>query len=437
LSRKIIGMTYHETLEWLFNQLPMYQREGKAAYKDNLDNTLALDNYFHHPHTKFKLIHVAGTNGKGSVSYMLASVLQEAGYKVGLYTSPHLKDFRERIKINGEVIPKNYVVEFFDQHRGIIEKIQPSFFEMTVALAFDYFAQNNIDIAVVEVGMGGRLDSTNIIQPELSVITNIGLDHTQFLGDTLKKIAQEKAGIIKERTPVVVGETHPETEPVFLATAKQKNAEIYFADQNYFIDYAMQSVDFKPVFNIKDEKGDIVFRDLKIDLGGDYQQKNLLTVLTAVKILKKIEFLIHDNHLYNGLSNVVKNTGLLGRWQVLNNKPLTIADTGHNSEGLSSIFEQIKQTPHKHLHVVFGVVNDKNIEKVLRILPRQATYYFTRANIPRALDEKVLAEKAMFAGLKGETYPNVQIALANAKKNAADNDLIFIGGSTFVVAEVL
>ena len=437
MSRKIVAMTYHETLKWLFEQLPMYQRDGKSAYKDNLDNTLALDEYFHHPHTKFQSIHVAGTNGKGSVSHMLASVLQEAGYKVGLYTSPHLKDFRERIKINGEMIPENYVVDFFDQHKEIVETIQPSFFEMTVALAFDYFAQNNIDFAVVEVGMGGRLDSTNIIQPKLSVITNIGFDHMQFLGDTLEKIAQEKAGIIKERTPVVVGETQPETEPVFLATAQQKKSEIYFADQNYFIDYAMQTVDFKPIFNIKDAKENIFFRDLKIDLSGAYQQKNLLTALTVIKQLQRLGVNIHESDLYEGLGNVVENTGLLGRWQVLNNKPLTIADTGHNTEGLNYIFEQIKQTPHKHLHVVFGVVNDKNIEKVLGMLPREAAYYFTRANIPRALDEKVLAEKAMFAGLTGETYPNVQIALENAKKNAEDNDLIFIGGSTFVVAEVL
>jgi len=430
-------MTYHETLKWLFDQLPMYQRDGKAAYKDNLDNTLTLDEYFHHPHKKFQSIHVAGTNGKGSVSHMLASVLQQAGYKVGLYTSPHLKDFRERIKINGQMIPENDVVSFFDQHKEIFETIKPSFFEMTVALAFDYFAQKQIDIAVVEVGMGGRLDSTNIIQPELSVITNIGFDHTLFLGDTLEKIAKEKAGVIKENTPVIIGETQPETKPVFLNIARQKDSQIHFADQNYFIDYAMQSVDFMQVFNIKDAKGSIIFRDLKIDLSGAYQQKNLLTALTVIKQLQRSGGNIQDSDIYEGLGNVVENTGLLGRWQVLSHKPLTIADTGHNTEGLNYIFEQIKQTPHKHLHVVFGVVNDKNIEKVLRILPRQATYYFTRANIPRALDEKVLAEKAMFAGLKGETYPNVQFALANAKKNAEDNDLIFIGGSTFVVAEVL
>jgi len=430
-------MTYHETLKWLFDQLPMYQRDGKAAYKDNLDNTLTLDEYFHHPHKKFQSIHVAGTNGKGSVSHMLASVLQQAGYKVGLYTSPHLKDFRERIKINGQMIPENDVVSFFDQHKEIFETIKPSFFEMTVALAFDYFAQKQIDIAVVEVGMGGRLDSTNIIQPELSVITNIGFDHTLFLGDTLEKIAKEKAGVIKENTPVIIGETQPETKPVFLNIARQKDSQIHFADQNYFIDYAMQSVDFKQVFNIKDAKGSIIFRDLKIDLSGAYQQKNLLTALTVIKQLQRSGGNIQDSDIYEGLGNVVENTGLLGRWQVLSHKPLTIADTGHNTEGLNYIFEQIKQTPHKHLHVVFGVVNDKNIEKVLGILPREATYYFTRANIPRALDEKVLAEKATFAGLTGETYPGVQIALADAKKNAVDNDLIFIGGSTFVVAEVL
>ncbi|MFO7844379.1 MAG: folylpolyglutamate synthase/dihydrofolate synthase family protein, partial [Bacteroidales bacterium] len=370
MSRKIVGMTYRETLKWLFEQLPMYQRDGKAAYKDNLDNTLALDEYFHHPHTKFQSIHVAGTNGKGSVSHMLASVLQEAGYKVGLYTSPHLKDFRERIKINGQMIPENDVVDFFDQHKEIFETIQPSFFEMTVALAFDYFAQKQIDIAVVEVGMGGRLDSTNIIQPELSVITNIGFDHTQFLGDTLEKIAKEKAGIIKENTPVIIGETQPETGPVFSNIARQKDSKIYFADQKYFIDYAMQSVDFKPVFNIKDVKGSIIFRDLKMDLSGAYQQKNLLTALTVIKQLQRSGVKIHESDIYEGMGNVVENTGLLGRWQVLSNKPSIIADTGHNTEGINYIFEQIKQTPHKHLHVVFGVVNDKNIEKVLGMLPR-------------------------------------------------------------------
>jgi dihydrofolate synthase / folylpolyglutamate synthase len=430
-------MTYNETLEWLFNQLPMYQREGKAAYKDNLDNTLALDAYFHHPHKKFRSIHIAGTNGKGSVSHMLASVLQQAGYKVGLYTSPHLKDFRERIKINGEMISENHVVDFIEQHQPIFEKIQPSFFEMTVALAFDFFAQKNIDIAVVEVGMGGRLDSTNIIQPELSVITNIGLDHTQFLGDTLEKIAKEKAGIIKEKTPVIVGETHSEIQEMFTEIAKQKNAEIQFADQKYFINYAMQSVDFKQVFNIEDAYGKIAFRNLTLDLLGAYQQKNLLTALTVIKKLQKLAMNIRETHLYQGMSNVIKNTGLLGRWQVLNHHPLTIADTGHNIEGLTYTIDQIKQTPHKRLHFVFGVVNDKNIDTILKILPKNAVYYFTRANIPRALDENVLAEKAKSAGFTGDTYPGVQIALQNAKKNASDNDLIFIGGSTFVVAEAI
>ena len=295
-------MTYHETLKWLFNQLPMYQRDGKAAYKDNLDNTLALDNYFHHPHKKFQSIHVAGTNGKGSVSHMLASVLQQAGYKVGLYTSPHLKDFRERIKINGQMIPENDVVSFFDQHKEIFETIKPSFFEMTVALAFDYFAQKQIDIAVVEVGMGGRLDSTNIIQPELSVITNIGFDHTLFLGDTLEKIAKEKAGVIKENTPVIIGETQPETKPVFLNIARQKDSQIHFADQNYFIDYAMQSVNFMQVYNIKDKHGKIVFRNLTLDLLGAYQQKNVLTALTVIERLQEAVMNIQENHVYEGMA---------------------------------------------------------------------------------------------------------------------------------------
>ncbi|MEE4197026.1 MAG: folylpolyglutamate synthase/dihydrofolate synthase family protein [Bacteroidales bacterium] len=430
-------MNYQDTLEWLFNQLPMYQRDGKAAYKDNLDNTLALDAYFDHPHRKFQSVHVAGTNGKGSVSHMLASVMQEVGYKVGLYTSPHLKDFRERIKINGLMIPEEEVVDFFHQHQRIIEKVKPSFFEMTVALAFDYFAREEIDLAIVEVGMGGRLDSTNIIQPLCSVITNIGFDHTQFLGDTMGKIAGEKAGIIKEKIPVIIGETHPETESVFMDTARKKHSDLCFADQHYFVDYIMQSVDQKQILNIKDAKGNIVFGDLMLDLTGAYQQKNVITALTVLKNLQQQGVMIQENHLYQGLLHVVKNTGLLGRWQILDQVPLTIADTGHNVEGLGYTVKQLNQIPHKQLHIVFGVVNDKNIDQLLKILPPRAIYYFTRAAIPRALDEKVLTEKAKTAGLSGAGYPNVQLALKNAKKNAADNDLIFIGGSTFVVAEVV
>lgn len=429
-------MNYQETIQWLFNQLPMYQRQGKAAYKANLENTLNLDSYFNHPHKNYKSIHVAGTNGKGSVSHMLASVLQEAGYKVGLYTSPHLKDFRERIKINGKMISEGYVVGFVGNHKQKLDEIKPSFFEMTVAMAFEYFAQEQIDVAVIEVGMGGRLDSTNIIQPDLSIITNIGLDHTTFLGDTLQQIAGEKAGIIKENVPVVVGETQKETEPVFIAKAHNKQTDISFADQYYKVDYAMLSTANKQVFNVKHENK-IIYSDLKLDLLGSYQQKNMITALKAVDILNQRDYNIDRINIYNGLLDVTKNTGLKGRWQILENNPLIVCDTAHNLEGLSYIIDQIKQTAFKKLHIVFGVVDDKNIDHILQILPHNARYYFTKASIPRALDEKTLHQKATSIGLKGQAYKNVDNALEDAKKNAESNDLIFIGGSTFVVAEVV
>ena len=429
-------MNYQETLHWLFSQLPMYQRQGKAAYKADLNNTLELDKYFNHPHHKFRSIHIAGTNGKGSVSHMLASVLQESGYKVGLYTSPHLKDFRERIKIDGKMVSEQYVVDFVQKHQQIFEKIKPSFFEMTVAMAFDYFAQENIDVAVVEVGMGGRLDSTNIINPDLSIITNIGFDHMAFLGNTLAEIAGEKAGIIKENVPVVIGETHPETKKVFIHKAIDVNTQIYFADEHYTVDYSMISLDNKQVFNIRNQDK-LVYPDLKIDLLGSYQKRNIVTVLKSIEILRELNYTINDNTIYNALSKVVANTGLLGRWQILNQKPLTVCDTGHNLEGLSYVIEQIKNTPHKNLHFVFGVVDDKSIDKILDILPRNATYYFTKADIPRALNQEILKEKAKKYNLNGETYKSVHEALQNAKKNADDNDLIFIGGSTFIVAEAV
>lgn len=429
-------MTYKETLDWLFSQLPMYQRQGKAAYKADLNNTLELDKYFNHPHKKFKSIHVAGTNGKGSVSHMIASVLQESGYKVGLYTSPHLRDFKERIKINGEMISENFVISFVKEHQLKFEEIKPSFFEMTVAMAIDYFAQENIDIAVVEVGMGGRLDSTNIISPELSVITNIGFDHTAFLGNTLPEIAREKAGIIKKDIPVVIGETHIETKKVFTETAQNKKAEIVFADQKYEANYAMLSLDNKQILNIS-ENNEIKYPDLKLDLLGYYQLKNIKTVLAAFDILKDRFNEMTNETIYCGLERVVKNTGLLGRWQILNNNPLTICDTGHNLEGMRLIVDQINQTAYKNLHFVFGVVDDKNIDKILEILPKEADYYFTKAKIPRALDQKILKERAKKYKLKGSDYENVEIAFDKAKKNASDNDLIFIGGSTFVVAEVV
>ena len=429
-------MNYQETLDWLFSQLPMYQRIGQAAYKANLDNTLELDSYFKNPHTYFKTIHVAGTNGKGSVSHMLASVLQASGYKVGLYTSPHLKDFRERIKINGQMIPEIDVIDFVTKHKKKFELVQPSFFEMSVALAFDYFRKNSIDIAVVEVGMGGRLDSTNIINPDLSVITNIGFDHTVFLGDTLYKIAGEKAGIIKAGVPVVIGETQPETEPVFRKVASEKKSRIEFADSNFEVDYSMLTFDNKQLFNVF-RNSFLTYPELTIDLMGAYQRKNIVTVLQSIEILKEIDYNLRTENIYNGLENVVKNTGLLGRWQILSNHPLTICDTGHNFEGISYVIEQIRNTPHKNLHFVFGVVEDKNIDKILEILPKDATYYFTQASIPRALNHEILKQKAQKANLNGNSFPTVQLAIENAKKNAEFNDLIFIGGSTFVVADAL
>lgn len=429
-------MNYQETLDWLFSQLPMYQRQGKAAYKADLYNTLELDEYFNYPHKRFKSIHVAGTNGKGSVSHMLASILQETGLKVGLYTSPHLKDFRERIRINGEMISEDEVVRFVENHKLKFEEINPSFFEMTVALAFDYFARMNIDIAVVEVGMGGRLDSTNIINPDLSVITNIGLDHTAFLGDSLEVIAKEKAGIIKENVPVVIGESQVETEPVFFEFANKKNSKIYFADKEYIIDYILESIDNKQVFNVKlNDK--IVYPNLKLDLLGSYQKRNVIAVLKSIDVLKEAGYKIGLVSVFNGLEKVITNTGLLGRWQILGFNPTIICDTGHNVEGITYILEQIKQTPYKKLHFVFGVVDDKNIDKILALLPEDATYYFTRADIPRALDQNTLKEKANEYNLIGESYEKVEIALKNAKKNVEHNDLIFIGGSTFVVAEVV
>jgi dihydrofolate synthase/folylpolyglutamate synthase len=429
-------MNYQKTLNWLFKQLPMYQRQGKAAYKADLKNTLELDQYFDHPHKKFKSIHVAGTNGKGSVSHMLASVLQESGYKVGLYTSPHLKDFRERIRVNGEMVSEDFVVKFVGDHSKKFEEIKPSFFEMTVAMAFDYFAKEEIDVAIVEVGMGGRLDSTNIITPDLSVITNIGLDHTAFLGNTLSEIAKEKAGIIKKGIPVIIGETQSETEIVFSEKAERQKSEIYFADKWYDSDYSMLTTDNKQLFNIK-HNDKIVYSDLIIDLTGLYQKKNLITVLRSIDLLKEQDYKISKTEIYNGLANVVNNTNLKGRWQILSYNPTVVCDTGHNLEGMTLVLDQIKNTPYEKLHMIIGVVDDKDINKLLFVLPKDAEYYFTKADIPRALDQNVLKEKAVNVGLIGKSYTKVSKALSEAKKNARVNDLIFIGGSTFVVAEVV
>jgi dihydrofolate synthase/folylpolyglutamate synthase len=429
-------MTYQQTLDYLFSQLPMFQRVGKAAYKANLDNTLALDEYFNHPHRKFRTIHIAGTNGKGSTSHMLASILASAGLKVGLYTSPHLRDFRERIKINGVMIPEMEVVGFVEKHRAFFDTIKPSFFEMTVALAFDYFARQQIDIAVVEVGLGGRLDSTNIITPEVSIITNIGLDHTDLLGHTLEKIAYEKAGIIKPNVPVVVSQTQAETKPVFEQKAKECNTPIVFADTRYgttpigYEGYKYQ------ILNICRYNPESIV-PLKLDLLGSYQQYNICGVLTAIDLLREKGYCISDAHVKDGLVTVKSATGLLGRWQVLHQNPLIICDTGHNVDGLTQVVEQIRRVQYKKLHMVVGMVGDKNIDGMLALLPREATYYFTRASIPRALNENELAARATPFGLSGETYPTVFTALNAAKANAHPNDLVFIGGSTFVVAEVV
>ena len=405
-------MTYQDTLNWMFSQLPMYQRQGKTAFKKDLSNTLKLAEHLNNPENKFKSVHVAGTNGKGSTSHILASVLQEAGYKVGLYTSPHLKDFRERIKINGQEVSKHFVIGFIKRNKDFFEANKLSFFEMTVGMAFDYFAKQNIDIAVVEVGLGGRLDSTNIVTPEVSIITNIGLDHTQFLGDTLEAIAFEKGGIIKPNIPVVIGETQKETAPVFKSLAKSCDSEILFADQ-------------------------LVSEVYKSDLIGSYQSKNIKTVIQTVKQLQGKGFKISKKNIKQGLLKVVKNTGLLGRWQILKERPKVVCDTGHNREGLIYVMQQLSNETFESLHIVFGVVNDKDLRYILDLLPKKATYYFCKPNIPRGLDAEELQQTFSSYKLKGRAYKSVNEAYNSALNNARKDDFIYVGGSTFVVAEII
>ncbi len=405
-------MTYQETLDWLFNQFPMYQKLGKQAYKANLSNTIDLVQYLNHPEQKFKSIHVGGTNGKGSTSHMLSSILQEAGYNVGLYTSPHLKDFRERIKVNGVCISEDYVIEFVEQHQSFFNEKQLSFFEMTVGMAFQYFAEMQVDIAIIEVGLGGRLDSTNIITPEVSVITNIGLDHVQFLGDTHEKIASEKAGIIKKDIPCVIGTSLPETKVVFETKAEEVSSPLYFAEDN-------QSI------------------PLETDLKGYYQEENKKTAYTALSLLKQQGWRISDNAMKNGFANVVANTGLLGRWQILEKKPFTVCDTAHNKEGLSIVLQQIQDHTKSKLHIVLGIVSDKDLERILPLFPKDAQYYFTKPKINRALCEKKLQKLATNFDLKGDTYSSVQEAYSTAKQEATIDDMIYIGGSTFVVSEII
>jgi dihydrofolate synthase/folylpolyglutamate synthase len=429
-------MKYNQTIEFLYSQLPAYHRIGKAAYKNNLDNTTALDEYFDHPHSRYRTIHIAGTNGKGSVSHMIASVLQEAGYKTGLYTSPHLKDFRERIRVNGKMIPKREVTAFLKKHNSIIKSVNPSFFEMTAAMAFDYFARTNADVAVIETGMGGRLDSTNIINPVLSVITNIGHDHMDLLGNTLEKVASEKAGIIKKSVPVVIGETQTGLKDVFISRAAKTGSEIFFADHNFrcLLDKII-SAEGERQFEIRDLKDARSISGVT-PLGGDYQLRNLQTLFQAIKVLES-SFNISKGDLIKGIKNTVANTGLKGRWQILDHKPFTICDTGHNKEGLEYVLRQIKNIPKAGLHIVIGFVSDKDISSILPLFPADAKYYFTRASVQRALDEKILKSKASEFGLHGNSYADVNKALIAARKMASKSDMIFIGGSTFIVAEVV
>ena len=429
-------MNYNQTLEFLFNQLPAYHRIGKAAYKNNLDNTLALDEHTGHPHMKYKSIHIAGTNGKGSVSHMLASVLQEAGYNTGLYTSPHLIDFRERIRVNGEMIPVDTVIDFVSKQKDFIEALKPSFFEMTVAMAFDSFAKQKVEIAVIETGLGGRLDSTNIITPVLSVITNIGHDHMDLLGNTLSDIAVEKAGIIKCGVPAVIGETQKETSAVFISKAAETRSEIKFADQNFSCiieEDNITSGEWK--FIISDKKGDESLRGITA-LGGDYQMKNLVTLFQSLKSLDGILNISPDN-ISAGIKKVIINTGFSGRWQVLGRNPLIICDTGHNKEGLEYVMNQIGTIPKKRLHIIIGFVNDKDLSLVLPLFPQNAVYYFTKASVYRALDEKTLKDRSEAYGLRGYSYPDVKTAMKVATDEADRDDLIFIGGSTFIVADAL
>lgn len=428
-------MTYSETLEWMFNKLPVYQFIGASAYKPDLSNTTQLLQLLDNPHHTFKSVHVAGTNGKGSVSHMLASVFQEAGYKTGLFTSPHLRDFRERIRINGEMIPEENVTQFIDTYKDKFLQMELSFFEMTVGMAFDYFAKENIDIAIVEVGMGGRLDSTNLITPELSVITNIDFDHMKFLGDTRAKIAHEKAGIIKPGIPVVIGETHPETEQVFIDKAKECNSPIYFADQIFDCDKIHIESNTEQQFDVW-KNSELYLEALEIPLMGNYQQKNLATVMCAIDLLRD-KFNLSEDDIRDGIAKVIRNTHLMGRWQILCKDPLAIADTGHNVAGITEVVRQLAEMEYGKLHFVIGMVNDKDIDSVLQLLPHNAEYYFCKADIPRGLDANILAEKAFELGLRGQVFESVSHAYRSAMNNARFGDVVFVGGSNFTVAEVV
>lgn len=442
-------MNYEETIDYLYNSAPMFQKVGSSAYKEGMENSFLIDKRLNHPHKKYKTIHIAGTNGKGSTSHLLASILQEAGYKTGLYTSPHLMDFRERIKVNGEMISKDFVVDFVQKNKEYFETIQPSFFELTTGMAFAYFEKEEVDVAIIEVGLGGRLDCTNVITPDLSIITNISFDHTNLLGNTLSEIAREKAGIIKKGIPVIIGETTPDTKQVFqevfrkVNPVSETNEYTKLIDQDFNKENLHFVEDNNPIlsahllpsgyweFQTRD------YPDLIGELGGFAQQKNAATVLSAIEELKKLGYNIPDKAVYNGFLKVIKNTGLLGRWQIVGEKPKIIFDTGHNEGGIAYIVNQLKNEDAEKLHIVFGMVDDKDISTVLKQLPTEAIYYFTKANIPRALDSEKLAEKAEKFGLKGVGYSSVSEAFVAAKEAAKEKDIIFVGGSTFVVADAL
>lgn len=424
-------MNYQETLNYLYNSTPVFEHVGAVAYKEGLQNTLALDKHFNHPHTNFKTIHIAGTNGKGSCSHSLASILQEAGYKVGLYTSPHLVDFRERIRVNGQCISKERVVKFVKDERKFFEPLHPSFFELTTALAFKYFDEQKVDIAIIEVGLGGRLDCTNIISPILSIITNISFDHTQFLGDTLAKIAAEKAGIIKKSVPVIIGEANEETRPVFQSKANEVNSDIVFAEDNAIVTSSSPIVDGGRRYNLSNNS------TLVGELSGDYQERNMNTILCACNILKQMNIIKNDDIIAKGLTNICKNTGLLGRWQTIQNNPTVVCDTGHNVGGWNYLAPQIKRQQCNQLRIVFGMVDDKDINSVMYLLPKNAIYYWTQAESKRAIKAERVAEIAIKHDLRGGIFDNVEVAYTKALQDSNKDDFVFVGGSSYIVADLL
>lgn len=424
-------MNYQETLNYLYNSTPVFEHVGAVAYKEGLQNTLALDQHFNHPHTNFKTIHIAGTNGKGSCSHSLASILQEAGYKVGLYTSPHLVDFRERIRVNGQCISKERVVKFVEDERKFFEPLHPSFFELTTALAFKYFDEQKVDIAIIEVGLGGRLDCTNIISPILSIITNISFDHTQFLGDTLAKIAAEKAGIIKKGVPVIIGEANEETSPVFQSKANEVNSDIVFAEDNAIVTSSSPMADGGRRYYLSNNS------TLVGELSGDYQERNMNTILCACNILKQMNIIKNDDVIAKGLTNICKNTGLLGRWQTIQNNPTVVCDTGHNVGGWNYLAPQIKRQQCNQLRIVFGMVDDKDINSVMYLLPKNAIYYWTQAESKRAIKAERVAEIAIKHDLRGEIFDNVEVAYTKALQDSNKDDFVFVGGSSYIVADLL